>query len=223
MIVDRAPLTRTELAGLLTDAAQSVSGILTAEYPTAASRSYLHPVLGALSAGPRVICELNDRLEEFLAAEPRPATPAGLFTLASDASALGWLTESLAELTTSVDQICTRVGIPTQPPDDPTFTTPDGTEQDSELDFALSELELTEIRTAAKAAHLPPGDYVAVLSESLLAITRITDACMEISSGLLDDATYVLGEATDHVWINDGPGHLPTLVRSLLARMETAG
>ncbi|MFJ6466756.1 hypothetical protein ACIQM0_38105 [Streptomyces sp. NPDC091387] len=223
MIVDRAPLTRTELAGLLTDAAQSVSGILTAEYPTAASRSYLHPVLGALSAGPRVICELNDRLEEFLAAEPRPATPAGLFTLASYASALGWLTESLAELTTSVDQICTRVGIPTQPPDDPTFTTPDSKERDSELDFAFSDLELTEIRTAAEAAHLPPGDYVAVLSESLLAITRITDACMEISSGLLDDATYVLGEATDHVWINDGPGHLPTLVRSLLARMETAG
>ncbi|MEV0493273.1 hypothetical protein [Streptomyces atratus] len=217
MIVDRAPLTRAELAGLLTDAAQSVSGILTAEYPTAASRSYLHPVLGALSAGPRVICELNDRLEEFLAAEPRPATPAGLFTLASYASALGWLTESLAELTTSVDQICTRVGIPTQPPD-PTFTTPDGTE----LDFAFSDLELTEIRTAAKAAHLPPGDYVAVLSESLLAVTRITDACMEISSGLLDDATYVLGKATDHVWISDGPGRLPALVRSLLARMETA-
>lgn len=221
MIVDRTPLTRADLAGLLTDAAQSVSGILTAEYPTAASRSYLHPVLGALSAGPRVICELNDRLEEFLADEPRPATPASLFTLASYASALGWLTESLAELTTSVDQICTRVGIPTQPPD-PTFTTPDGTEQDSELDFAFSDLELTEIRTAAKAAHLPPGDYVAVLSESLLAITRITDACMEISSGLLDDATYVLGGATDHVWISDGPGHLPTLVRSLLARMETA-
>ncbi|MET8329980.1 hypothetical protein [Streptomyces sp. NPDC005181] len=220
MIVDRAPLTRAELAGLLTDAAQSVSEILTAEYPTAASRSYLYPVLGALSAGPRVFCELNDRLEEFLAAEPRPATPAGLFTLASYASALGWLTESLAELTTSVDQICTRVGIPTQPPD-PTFTTPDGDAQDSELNFPFSDLELTEIRTAAKAAHLPPGDYVAVLSESLLAITRITDACMEISSGLLDDATYVLGEATDHVWISDGPGHLPTLVRSLLARMET--
>lgn len=221
MIVDRAPLTRADLAGLLTDAAQSVSGILTAEYPTAASRSYLHPVLGALSAGPRVICELNDRLEEFLADEPRPATPAGLFTLASYASALGWLTESLAELTTSVDQICTRVGIRTQPPD-PTFTTPDGDEWDSNLDFAFSNLELTEIRTAAKAAHLPPGDYVAVLSESLLAVTRITDACMEISSGLLDDAAYVLGEATDHVWISDGPGHLPTLVRSLLARMETA-
>lgn len=209
MIVDRAPLTRAELAGLLTDAAQSVSGICTAEYPTAASRSYLHAVLGALSAGPRVICELNDRLEEFLAAEPRPATPAGLFTLASYASALGWLTESLADLTTSVDQICTRVGIPTQPPD-PTFTTPDG-EQDSELDLGFSELELTKIRTAAKAAHLPPGDFIAVLSESLLAITLITGACMEISSGLLDDTTYVLGEATDHVWINDGQGHLPTL------------
>ncbi|MFB7109161.1 hypothetical protein [Streptomyces sp. NPDC056291] len=52
MTADRIPLVRAELAGLLTAAAQSVSGILTTEYPTSASRSYLHPVLGALSAGP---------------------------------------------------------------------------------------------------------------------------------------------------------------------------
>ncbi|MCX5314757.1 hypothetical protein [Streptomyces sp. NBC_00154] len=221
MTVDHAPLARTELAGLLTEAAQSVSGILTAEHPTAASRSYLHPVLGALSAGPRVACELNDRLEEFVADEPRPATPAGLFTLASYASALGWLTESLAELTTSVDQICTRVGIPTGPPD-PAIAAPAGVGQDSKFDFAVSALELAAIRTAAEAAGLVPGDYVEVLSESLLAASRITDACMEISSGLREDAQYVLGEATDHVWIGDGPDSLPTLVRSLLARMETA-
>ncbi|MFD5030267.1 hypothetical protein ACFWM0_07560 [Streptomyces sp. NPDC058405] len=221
MSAHRAPLARSELAGLLTDAAQSVSGILTAEYPTAASRSYLHPVLGALSAGPRVVCELNDRLEDFVADEPLPATPAGLFTLASYASALGWLTESLAELTTSVDQICTRVGIPTEPPD-PAFAAPASVEQDSEFDFAFSALELAAIRTAAEAAGLPPGEYVEVLSQSLLAASRITDACMEISSGLLEDAAYVLGEATDHVWIGDGPDSLPTLVRSLLARMEAA-
>ncbi|MGX1762242.1 hypothetical protein ACWIG5_35985 [Streptomyces lydicus] len=221
MTTERAPLPRTELADLLTDAAQSVSAILTAEYPTAANRSYLHPVLGALSAGPRVICELNDRLEGFVADEPRPTTPAGLFTLASYAAALGWLTESLAELTTSVDAICTRAGIPTEPRD-PIVASSDGAERGDEFDFAFSALELAAIHTAAEAAGLTPGDYVEVLSESLLAASRITDACMEISSGLVEDAAYVLDEATDHVWLGDGPNGLPTLVRSLLARMEAA-
>ncbi|MGW8557983.1 hypothetical protein [Streptomyces tubercidicus] len=222
MTTERTPLTRSELADLLADAAQSVSGILTAEYPTAANRSYLHPVLGALSAGPRVVCELNDRLEGFVADEPRPTTPAGLFTLASHAAALGWLTESLAELTTSVDQICTGAGIPTEP-QAPGVAVPDGAERDGKCDFAFSAPELAAIRTAAEAAGLAPGDYVEVLSESLLAASRITDACMEVSSGLLEDAAYVRGAATDHVWIGDGPDTPPTLVRSLLARMETAG
>ncbi|MGQ4330703.1 hypothetical protein [Streptomyces hayashii] len=221
MTADRASLDRTELAGLLTDAARSVSEVLTTEYPTSAGRSYLHPVLGALSASPRVVRELNDRLEEFVVEEPLPSTPAGLFTLASYASALGWLTESLAELTASVDQICTRVGIPSEPPD-PAFITHSPAEQDDEFDFAFSALELAAIRTAAEAAGLSPGDYIEVLSQSLLAASRITDACMEISSGLLEDAAYVLGEATDHVWIGEGPDSLPTLVRSLLARMEAA-
>ncbi|MYQ48732.1 hypothetical protein GTW40_27490 [Streptomyces sp. SID4985] len=221
MTTHRAPLTRTELADLLTDAAQSVSGILTAEYPTAVSRSYLHPVLGALSTGPRVVGELSDRVEEFVAAEPRPSTPAGLFTLASYASALGWLTESFAELTASVEQIYTRVGIPTEP-HGPVVAPPDGAERDGESGFAFSALELAAIRTAAEAADLAPDDYVEVLSESLLAASRITDACVEISNGLLEDAAYVRDEATDHVWIGEGPGSLPTLVRSLLARMEVA-
>ncbi|MFE8915271.1 hypothetical protein [Streptomyces globisporus] len=220
MTSDHAPLTRAELASLLTDAAHRVSGILTADYPTAASRSYLHPVLGALSAGPQVICELNDRLEEFVADDPLPTTPAGLFTLASYASALGWLTESLAELTASVDRICTRVGIPTEPPDS-AFSAPASVEQSHDFDFGFSTLELEAIRTAADAAGLAPDDYVEVLSESLLAASRITDACMEISGGLLEDATYVLDEVTDHVRLGDGPDSLPTLVRSLLARMET--
>ncbi|MGW1539782.1 hypothetical protein ACWCPM_05855 [Streptomyces sp. NPDC002309] len=221
MTTDRTPLTRTELANLLTDAAQSVSEILTAEYPTAASHSYLHPVLAALSAGPRVVGELNDRLERLVAAEPRPATPAGLFALASYASALGWLTESFAELTASVDEICTRVSIPTEP-GNPAVAKSGGTERDDAFDFAFSALELEAIRTAAKATGLPPDDYVEVLSQSLLAASWITDACMEIASGLLEDATYILDEATDHVWLSDGPSSLPTLVRSLLARMEAA-
>ncbi|MGC4998487.1 hypothetical protein [Streptomyces sp. DT195] len=220
MTTNRPPLTRTELADLLTDAAQSVSGILTAEYPTAASRSYLHPVLGALSAGPQVVGELNDRLEKFVAAE-HPATPAGLFTLASYASALGWLTESLAELTASVEQICTRVGIPSELRT-PAVAASGDAERGGEFDFAFSAPELTAIRTAAEAAGLVPNDYVGVLSESLVAASRITDACMEISSGLLEDAAYVLDGATDHVWLGDGPNGLPTLVRSLLVRMEAA-
>ncbi|MFB7460988.1 hypothetical protein [Streptomyces sp. NPDC056188] len=221
MTTDRTPLTRTELADLLTDAAQSVSGILTAEYATAAARSYLHPVLGALAAGPRVVGELNDRLEGFVAAEPRPATPAGLFALASYASALGWLTESLAELTAAVDEICTPVGIPTEP-SNPAVATSGDTERDDEFDFAFSALELQAIRTAAEAAGLAPDDYVEVLSQSLLAASRITDACVEISNGLLEDAAYVLDEASDQIWLGDGPKGLPTLVRSLLARMEAA-
>ncbi|MEU9484532.1 hypothetical protein AB0D83_12860 [Streptomyces decoyicus] len=221
MTAERTPLPRTELADLLTDAAQSVSAILTAEYPTAANRSYLHPVLGALSAGPRVACELNDRLEAFVADEPRPTTPASLFTLASYAAALGWLTESLAELTTSIDQICTRAGIPTEPRA-PDVAAPDGAKQEGEFDFAFSALELAAIRTAAEAAGLTPVDYVEVLSESLLAASRITDACMEISSGLLEDATYIRDAASEHVWVGEGPDSLPALVRSLLARMEAA-
>ncbi|MFG3199862.1 hypothetical protein ACGFYT_27440 [Streptomyces sp. NPDC048208] len=221
MTTHRAPLTRTELADLLTAGAQSVSEVLTAEYPTAPSRSYLHPVLGALAAGPRVVGELNNRLEGFVAAEPRQATPAGLFALTSYASALGWLTESFAELTSSVEEICSRVGIPTDP-HHPAVAPPEDVEADGEFDSTFSLLELEEIRTAAEAAGLAPNDYVEVLSESLLAASRITDACMEISSGLLEDAAYVLDEATDHVWIGDGPGSLPTLVRSLLARMEAA-
>ncbi|MFH9734392.1 hypothetical protein [Streptomyces sp. NPDC017260] len=221
MTADRTPLTRTVLADLLTDAAQSVSGILTADYPTAVGLSYLHPVLGALSAGPRVVGELSDRLEGFVAAEPRPATPTGLFALASYASALGWLTESFAELTASVDEICTRVGVPTEP-SNPVVAAPGGAERGVEFDFAFSSLELAAIRTAAEATGLAPDDYVEVLSQSLLAAFRITDACYEISNGLLEDAAYVLNGATDHVWLGDGPNGLPTLIRSLLTRMEAA-
>lgn len=219
MTTERTPLGRQELAGLLTDAAQRVSAILTADYPTPASRSYLHPVLGALAAGPQVVSELNDRLEDFVIDEPLPTTPAGLFTLASYASALGWLTESLVELTTSVDQICTRVGIPAEPPGSASAL---ATEDDRDFDFAVSPLEVAAIRTAAQAADLSPADYVEILSLSLLAASRITDACLEISNGLIADAAYVLDEAADHTGTGDGPNSLPTLVLSLLARMEGA-
>ncbi|WP_372352346.1 hypothetical protein [Streptomyces sp. KL116D] len=214
----RTALTHSELADLLTEVAQNVGGIPAAEHPTAAARSYLHPVLGPLAAGPSVTTGLSDRLEGFVAAEPRPAGSAGLFALASYASALGWLTESFAELTSSVDETCTRVGIPTEPCA-PIVVPTDGTERDDEFDFAFSALELEAARNAAKAAGLAQDDYVEVLSQSLLAAARITDACMEISSGLLDDAD-LLREASDRPRLGNGPGSLPALVRSLLARME---
>ncbi|MCX4751246.1 hypothetical protein OG455_38075 [Kitasatospora sp. NBC_01287] len=208
---------RSDLAGWLTEAAQAVSGILTAEYPTPAGRSYLHPVLGPLAAGPQVVSELNLRLEDLFD-EPLPATPLGLFALASYASALGWLTESLAELTTAVDAICTRAGIPVLTP---ATAEPALNPQDDEgFDYSFNALELAAIRSAADAAGMTPGVYVEMLAQALRAAAVITDACMEISSGLIEDAQYVLAEATSDVRIGEGPGSLPTLVRSLLARME---
>ncbi|MFD0624300.1 hypothetical protein ACFQ2K_54275 [Streptomyces sanglieri] len=95
-----------------------------------------------------------------------------------------------------------------------------GTERDDEFEFAFSALELEAVRSAAEAAGLTPDDYVEVLSQSLLAAARITDACMEISSGLLDDAD-LLREISDRPRLGNDPGSLPALVRSLLARMET--
>lgn len=100
-----------------------------------------------------MITELNDRFEGFVATEPRRAGSAGLFALASYASALGWLTESFAELTSSVDEICTRVGIPAEPR--ATIGTPTGrTDQDDEFDFAFNAIELEAVRNAAEAAGL---------------------------------------------------------------------
>jgi hypothetical protein len=228
MTMDRiATATRTEFADLLEEAAQRISAILTATYPTPPSRSYLHPVLGALSTGPRVITELSERLEA-LVTQSLPATPAGLFTVASYASALGWLTESLGELTAAVERICTRAGIPDNPSTEP-VTSGSGDDDTAQVGadsvplagIAFNALELTAIRAAADAASLNPSEYVEALSQALLASSRITDACTEICEGLLDDAEYVRSQAADDVRLGTGPGSLPTLVRTLLARMNT--
>ncbi|MFJ5879862.1 hypothetical protein [Kitasatospora cineracea] len=219
MTTDALP-SRSDLAGWLTDAAQAVAGILVAEYGAPISRSYLAPLLGPLSAGPRVVGELNERLENLLD-EPLPATPVGLFALASYASALGWLTESLAELTAAVDAICTRAGLPTPEPETQTVSAPDEDEDEEDFDYCFSETEFTAIRTAADAAGLEPDTYIDVLANAVRAAVAITDACMEISSGLIEDAQYIVEEAASEVRIGEGPGSLPTLVRSLLARLET--
>ncbi|MEY9846370.1 hypothetical protein ABH940_003457 [Streptacidiphilus sp. BW17] len=45
MTANPSQLSRSDLADLLSDAAQRVSQIISAEYPTPPGRSYLHPVL----------------------------------------------------------------------------------------------------------------------------------------------------------------------------------
>ncbi|WP_099903912.1 hypothetical protein [Streptomyces sp. TLI_171] len=217
MTTDALP-SRSDLAGWLTDAAQAVAGILVAEYDAPTSRSYLAPLLGPLSAGPRVVGELNERLEDLLD-EPLPATPVGLFALASYASALGWLTESLAELTAAVNTICTRTGLPTLEPGGQAVAAQGGGEEG--FDFCFNDVETAAIRAAADAAGMEMDAYIDVLVGALRAATAITDACMEISSGLIADAQYIVAEAASEVRIGEGPGSLPTLVRSLLARLET--
>nr|WP_030459402.1 hypothetical protein [Kitasatospora sp. NRRL B-11411] len=218
MTADALP-SRSDFAGRLTDAAQAVAGILVAEYNAPATRSYLAPVLGPLSAGPRVVGELNEQLEDLLD-EPLPATPVGLFALASYASALGWLTESLAELTAAVDTICTRAGLPAPESGIRTVSAPG--EDEEGFDYCFNDAESAAIRTAAGAAGLEPDVYVDVLVGAVRAAAAITGACMEISTGLIEDAQYIVEEAASEVRIGEGPTSLPTLVRSLLARLETA-
>jgi hypothetical protein len=214
----RTPLSRAELADLPTGAAHRVASVLTAEYPTPPCRSYLHPVLGPLTAGPGVISELADRLEEFLD-EPLRNTQAGLFALASYAAALGRLTESLAELTDAVERICSTTCAPTGPPGP--LPAPCVGSDEVVPNSAFGTPEPAAVRAAAQAAGLSPGEYVEVLSRSLLAAARITDSCTEIAAGLADDAAHILKD-TGHFQIGEGPGSLPTLIRTLLARMDTA-
>ncbi|MFJ4184205.1 hypothetical protein [Kitasatospora sp. NPDC089509] len=204
--------THTDLAAWLAEAAQAVSGIVTAQHATAPSRSHLHPVLGPLTAGPQVITALAGRTEDLLDAR-LPTTPATLFTVASYASALGWLSESLAELTQSVDLLVAESG----PPADATAT-------DEALDLSnYAPQDRQAITALAAEAALPPGLYLQTLSRALLASTKFTEACTEIIGALTEDAQRLLDESVSVVRLGgDGPDSLPTLVRSLLARMETA-
>ncbi|MER7750895.1 hypothetical protein [Kitasatospora sp. NPDC097643] len=209
--------THTDLAAWLAEAAEAVTGIVTAEHVTPRSRSHLHPVLGPLTAGPKVITALAFRLEELLE-ERLPTTPAALFALASYASALGWLSESLADLTQAVDRLTVEAGLQsddatTAPAEVPDFDLSAYAPQDQEAITAL-----------ATEAALPPGRYLQILGQALLAATEFTDACTEIIIALAEDARRLLDEEVSFVRLGgEGPDSLPTLVRSLLARMETAG
>ncbi|MGW3073933.1 hypothetical protein [Kitasatospora sp. NPDC001132] len=209
--------THADLATWLIEAAEAVSGIVTAQHPAPPSRSYLQPILGPLSAGPDVVGELAFRLEDLLA-EEYPATPAVLFTVASYASALGWLTESLAELTQIVDLLCTHAGIPAI---GTAATTPDEVKG---FDLsAYSPQDREAVTALAAEAGLPPGLYLRVLGRALVACAAFAEACTEITGGLFEDARELMDESVSAVPLGgEGPGSLPTLVRSLLARMESA-
>ncbi|MFI0942783.1 hypothetical protein [Streptomyces sp. NPDC021020] len=221
MTTSRTPSSRAELADLLTGAAHSISSILTTEFPTPAARSYLHPVLGPLTAGPQVVKELARGLEDFLD-EPMPDTRAGLLTLASQAAALGWLTESLYELADAVDRICTQAGIPAEAPG--SSPVPGGSRRDDDVEeptFEFSGLELVALRAAARAAGLSSVKYVEVLSQSLLAAVGIAEACTDIAGYLTDAAAHVLDDPGS-LRIDEQPGSLPAQARTLLARIGTA-
>lgn len=223
MTTDRTPVDHAELADHLTGAAHRISGILTSEYATPTGRPYLRPVLGALSAGPRVVAELTDRLEA-LVAEPLPVSSGGLFTLASYASALGWLTESLVELTTTVDLIPSLIESVTQ-------AVVGGAEEAADADGAgdlfkdfdvfFTDDEWDTVSEAADAAGLTVEGYVAATGLAHNAAVTFAADCAEITAGLRQDAAYVAtAPSLDYAATGEGPGSLPTLVRSLLTRME---
>ncbi|MDH6709146.1 hypothetical protein P3T27_005892 [Kitasatospora sp. MAA19] len=206
--------THADLAVWLAEAAAAVSGIVSARHTTPPSRSHLHPVLGPLTAGPKVITALAGRMEDLLSAR-LPTTPAALFTLASYASALGWLTESLADLTQAVDLLIVEAGLSA----DATATAPG---EAAGLDLsAYAPQDRQAITALAAEAALTPGLYLRTLGQALLACAEFTEACTEIIGALTENAHRLLDESVSFVRLGgEGPDSLPTLVRSLLARME---
>jgi len=198
---------REDLGALLAEAAGRVHDLLAAEHPVPASRSYLLPVIGILAHTPQVVGKLNEQLER-LADAPGPTTPAGLFALASYAAGLGWLSESLTDLTAAVERICDQA--------DTAASAEAGTEEPAPQWDGVPELPV--LQAAAEAANLPLDAYVQALSESLLAAERIDEACTEIAESLANDAALVLTAAD--VRLDEDPAGLPTLVRTLLARMQ---
>lgn len=221
MTNDRTPLDRAGMAALLDRAAHSISGILASEYDTPTSRPYLRPVLGVLLAGPRVVAELTEQLEE-LVAQPLPASSGGLFTLASYASALGWLTESLVELTTTVDLIPALIDSVTQAVlGSAQEAETEGTEDlFKDFDVFFTDEQWDTVADAATAGLTVEG-YVAAAGLAYAAALTFRTDCAEITSGLHQDAARVATESSlDHTATGQDPGSLPTLVRSLLTRME---
>ncbi|MEU6440395.1 hypothetical protein [Streptomyces sp. NPDC047046] len=202
-------LSAEDLAALLNEAADQVAAILTAPYPTPLTRSYLHPVLGPLAAGPQVAAHLSERLDTLIDNPGR--TLADLFALSSLASALGWYTESLTTLINAVETICDNTGLPEGSPD--AFPLPASTVT------APSTLPLASVRAAAALCDISPERYAGALASALEAGARLDTECEEIAAGLREDAKSL---HTPESLAPGGPESLPHLVRALLSRTETA-
>ncbi|EGJ77929.1 putative anter-specific proline-rich protein APG [Streptomyces sp. Tu6071] len=200
--------TTEELADLLNEAADQVAASLTAPYPTPPTRSYLHPVLGPLAAGPQVAAHLSEQLDTLIDNPGR--TLADLFALSSLASALGWYTESLTTLIHAVETICDNTGLPEGSPDSPPLPASTAT--------APHTLPLASVRAAAALCDIAPDRYAGALASALEAGARLDTECEEIAAGLREDAEAL--HSPENL-APGGPESLPHLVRALLSRTET--
>ncbi|GAA3299234.1 hypothetical protein [Streptomyces cinereospinus] len=209
--------TRDDLADLLTEAAQQVGSVLTAQSPAVGTsgRPYLAPFLGPLAAASPVLHSLSEQLDAYFS-DPLPKTPAGLFTLACLAAANGQLNEATAEFTTAIEAVCDRAGIGPDPSGQhpATRNTDTGSAVDTEIAFTTDEWDA--IQKAARIGGLDASEFVAVSALAVAAALLFTDLCREIYEGLLTDAEYVrTGPDTDAALGTDAES-LPTIVQHLL-------
>jgi hypothetical protein len=204
---------RDDLTALLTQAAQQLGTVLTAEYPAPGTvgRPYLAPLLGPLAAATDVLPTLSSQLDTFFT-DDFPKTPAGLFTLASLAAATGWLSESTGEFISAVEAVCERADVPV---DD---TEPSATAEEPLREFAVTftTAERQAVLTAAQASGLEPKEFIAVSALALAASLTFTTTCQEIHEGLLADAEYVRTETDTDQPFGTESTSLPTLVQQLL-------
>jgi hypothetical protein len=205
--------TRDDLADLLTEAAQQVGSVLTAQGPAVgtSARPYLAPFLGPLAAATPVLHSLSEQLDAYFS-DPLPKTPAGLFTLACLAAANGQLNEATAEFITAIESVCDRAGI------SPETSAQHPTNTDSAVDtgIAFTTDEWDAIQRAARIGGLDASEFVAVSASAVAASLLFTDLCREIFEGLLADAEYVrTGPDTDAALGTDVES-LPTIVQHLL-------
>ncbi|MFF4520522.1 hypothetical protein [Streptomyces bluensis] len=207
--------TRDALADLLTEAAQQVGSVFTAQSPAVgmSARPYLAPFLGPLAAATPVLHSLSEQLDAYFS-DPLPKTPAGLFTLACLAAANGQLNEATAEFISAIEAVCDRAGISPET----SAQSPAATDADSAADtgIAFSPSEWEAIQRAARIGDLDASEFVAVSASAVAASLLFTDLCREIFEGLLADAEYVrTGPDTDAALGTDAES-LPTIVQHLL-------
>lgn len=207
--------TRDDLAELLTEAAQQVGSVLTAQSPAVgtSTRPYLAPFLGPLAAASPVLHSLSEQLDAYFS-DPLPKTPAGLFTLACLAAANGQLNEATAEFITAIEAVCDRAGISPDPSAQRPATTNTDSAVDAEITFTTGEWDA--IQKAARIGGLDASEFVAVSASAVAAALLFTDLCREIYEGLLTDAEYVRAGPDTDAALGTDTESLPTIVQHLL-------